>query len=101
MRREEDMKKRMRMEKMKDQKAREEQIRENLLAEEESIMNSLKESGYYSIPTQRENRRPVSMPPMLPVSPPDKPVKPVILSHHVFHLVHCRERGKRKTYRSQ
>jgi len=68
MRREEDMKKRMRMEKMKDQKVREEQIREKLLAEEESITNSLKESGYYSIPTQRENRRPVSMPLLLPVS---------------------------------
>ena len=68
MRLEEDMKKKMRMEKMKDQKAREEQIRENLLAEEDSIMNSLKESGYHSIPTQRESQRPLSMPSILPVS---------------------------------
>ena len=68
MRLEEDMKQKIRMEKMKDQKAREEQIRENLLAEEESILNSLKESGYHSIPTQRENRRPLSMPSILPVS---------------------------------
>ena len=77
MRREEDMKKRMRMEKIKDQKAKEEQIRENLLAEEESILNSLKESGYHSLPTQRDNRRPVSMPALLPVSVPDRLVKPV------------------------
>ena len=68
MRREEDMKHQLRMEKMKDQKAKEEQIRESLLAEEELMMNSLKESGYNSIPTQRENRRPVSMPSILPVS---------------------------------
>ena len=92
MRKEEDMKQRMRMEKMKGQKAKEEQIRENLLAEEESIMNSLKESGYHSIPTQRENRRPVSMPALLPVSIPDRPVKPV---KHVVNseciLVHYRE----------
>lgn len=78
MRREEDMKQRMRMEKMKDQKAKEEQIRESLLAEEESIMNSLKESGYHSIPTQKESRRPVSMPAILPVSLADRPVKSVV-----------------------
>ena len=100
MRLEEDMKKKMRMEKIKDQKAKEEQIRENLLAEEESILNSLKQSGYHSIPTQRENKRPLSMPPVLPVSLVYKPVKPV-LSQHVF-LVQCsRERRKRKSYRSQ
>lgn len=77
MRREEEMKKRMRMEKMKDQKAKEEQIRENLLAEEESILNSLKESGYHSLPAQRENRRPVSMPALLPVSVLDRLLEPV------------------------
>ena len=74
MRIEEDMKQKMRMEKMKNQKEREKQIRENLLAEEESIRKSLKESGYHSIPTQRENRRPLSMPSLLPVSPTYKPV---------------------------
>lgn len=68
MRREEDMKQRVLMEKIKDQKAREEQIRESLLAEEESIIKSLKESGYHSIPKERENRRPSSMPALLPVS---------------------------------
>lgn len=68
MRKEEDMKQRLRREKMKDQKAKEEQIRENLLAEEDSIMNSLKESGYHSIPTERQMRRPLSMPAILPVS---------------------------------
>ena len=73
MRVEEDMKQKMRMEKMKNQKEREEQIRENLLAEEDSIIKSLKESGYHSIPTQRENRRPLSMPSLLPVSPTYKP----------------------------
>ena len=78
MRREEDMKQRLRMERMKDQKAKEEQIRENLLAEEDSIMSSLKQSGYHSVPTQREMRRPLSMPAMLPVSH-DKPVKPVFM----------------------
>lgn len=74
------MKQRIRMEKMKDQKAREEQIRESLLAEEESIRHSLKESGYYSIPTHRENHRPVSMPALLPVSVVDKQFLSVVSS---------------------
>lgn len=68
MRLEEEMKQRIRKEKMKHQKAREEQIRENLLAEEDSIMDSLKESGYHLIPSQRDSRRPLSMPSILPVS---------------------------------
>lgn len=83
MRREEQMKQKMRMEKMKDQKEREEQIRESLLAEEESIINSLKESGYHSIPTQRENQRPLSMPVILPVSLADKPSSTVLCKHVV------------------
>ena len=69
MRKEEEMKKKLRMEKMKSQKEEEDRIRANLLIEEKTSLNSLKESGYVSISTKTVTRnRPLSMPSALLVS---------------------------------
>jgi len=66
MKKEEEMKKKLRMEKMKSQKEQEDRIRANLLIEEEKSLNSLKDS---SISTNNFTRnRPLSMPSALPVS---------------------------------
>jgi len=66
MRKEEEMKKKLRMEKMKSQKEQEDRIRANLLIEEGKSLNSFKD---YSISTNKFTRnRPLSMPSALPVS---------------------------------
>jgi len=69
MRKEEEMKKKLRMEKMKSQKEEEDRIRASLLIEEETSLSSLKDSGYVSITRNNiTHNRPLSMPSALSVS---------------------------------
>jgi len=68
MQKEEDMKKKLRKEKMKSQREEEDKIRANLLIEEEASLHSLQKTGYVLTNKFTTRSRPLSMPPKHPVS---------------------------------